>query len=128
LINSRKIGDELNVFSGFFNNKWFIIIFVLTIVIQCILVELGGQAVKTYPLNMQQNLICLGIGALELVWGLILKFLPLGWFQCISLDVELPEEEEEEMPKQSAVMALKRTSTQKSRQKNSSMKSASIKQ
>jgi hypothetical protein len=128
LINSRKIGDELNVFSGFFNNKWFIIIFVLTIVIQCILVELGGQAVKTYPLNMQQNLICLGVGALELVWGLILKFLPLGWFQCISLDVELPEEEEEEMPKQSAVMALKRTSTQKSRQKNSSMKSASIKQ
>lgn len=118
----------MNVFSGFFNNKWFIIIFVLTIVIQCVLVELGGQAVKTYPLNMQQNLICLGIGAFELVWGLILKFLPLGWFQCISLDVELPEEEEEEVPKQSAVMALKRTSTQKSRQKNSSMKSASIKQ
>ena len=118
----------MNVFSGFFNNKWFIIIFVLTIVIQCVLVELGGQAVKTYPLNMQQNLICLGIGALELVWGLILKFLPLGWFQCISLDVELPEEEEEEMPKQSAVMALKRTSTQKSRQKNSSFKAASIKQ
>lgn len=97
LINSRKIGEgELNVFSGFFNNKWFIIIFILTIVIQCVLVELGGSAVKTYPLNYKHNLICLSIGALELVWGLILKFLPIGWFQCISLDAELPSEEEEE--------------------------------
>lgn len=53
LINSRKIGDELNVFAGFFNNIWFIIIFVLTIIIQCVLVELGGNAVKTYPLNLK---------------------------------------------------------------------------
>lgn len=81
LINSRKIGKgELNVFAGFFDNKWFIMIFIATIVIQCVLVELGGSAVKTYPLNNQHNLICLSIGALELVWGLILKFLPIGWF------------------------------------------------
>ena len=81
LINSRKIGEgEINVFAGFFNNKWFIIIFVATIVIQCVLVELGGAAVKTYPLNMKHNIICLVIGAFELVWGLILKFLPIGWF------------------------------------------------
>lgn len=33
LINSRKIGDEKNVFSHFFNNKYFIIIFILTILI-----------------------------------------------------------------------------------------------
>jgi hypothetical protein len=80
LINSRKIGEELNVFSHFFNNKWFIIIFLTTIVIQCVLVELGGSAVKTYPLNLNQNIICLSIGALELFWGLILKFLPIKWF------------------------------------------------
>lgn len=80
LINARKIGDEINVFSGFFRNQWFIIIFVLTIVIQCALVEFGGRAVKTESLNVNENLICLGFGALELVWGLILKFLPLGWF------------------------------------------------
>merc|ERR1712054_298459 len=55
LINSRKIElGEINVFKNFFNNKWFIIIFCLTIIIQCCLVELGGTAVKTYALNMQQ--------------------------------------------------------------------------
>ena len=52
LINSRKIGDELNVFSHFFNNKWFIIIFLTTITIQMILVEIGGRFVKTYALDM----------------------------------------------------------------------------
>lgn len=52
LINARKIGDdEMNVFKGFFDNKMFIIVFVLTIVIQCLLIEVGGQAVKTWPLN-----------------------------------------------------------------------------
>jgi len=97
LINSRKIGDgEINVFANFFNNPWFIIIFILTIVIQCVLVELGGNAVKTYALNLNQNLICLAIGSLELVWGLILKFLPLSWFQCIKLNVQIPDEEEED--------------------------------
>lgn len=45
-----------------------------------VLVELGGNAVKTYALSMEQNAICLGIGALELPWGLFIKFLPLGMF------------------------------------------------
>ena len=125
LINSRKINQELNVFAGFFNNFWFIAIFVLTIAIQCVLVELGGNAVKTFPLNLQQNLICLAIGALELVWGFILKFLPLKWFQCISLDVEQDKGDDEFQPKKSTALALKRTSTQKSKPKslNKSVKS-----
>lgn len=53
LINSRKIAEgEINVFANFFNNKYFIIIFFLTILIQCVLVEFGGVAVKTYALNL----------------------------------------------------------------------------
>lgn len=123
LINSRKIGEgEINVFANFFNNKFFIIIFVLTILIQCALVELGGTAVKTYPLNLNQNLICLALGFLELPWGLILKFLPIKWFQCIDLKSPLPDEEEEEgadgdVKKKStgAAVSLKRLSTQKSK-------------
>lgn len=134
LINSRKIGEgEINVFANFFNNKYFMIIFLLTILIQVVLVELGGTAVKTYALDMTQNLICLGIGASELVWGLILKFLPIGWFQCIDLTVVLPDEDEDEeinekgesikkasINKPSGALALKRLSTQKSKGKSGS--------
>lgn len=121
LINSRKIFDEKNVFSYFFNNVWFIVIFLLTIIIQMILVEIGGKFVKTYALNMEQNGICLAIGASELVWGLILKFMPIKMFQCIKLDVQIEdsddesEDEDGEKKRKSAggALAFKRLSTQK---------------
>merc|ERR1712070_488284 len=113
----------------------FIIIFFMTIIIQCVLVEFGGTAVKTYALDLNQNLFCLAIGSLELVWGLILKFLPIGWFQfkCLtnSMNVDIPSEDEEEEgeKKPSGALALKRASTQRSKtgtkQKNTSALKAS---
>lgn len=50
------------------------------------MVEYGGAAVKSYPLDRTQNMICLVIGAIELIIGFVLKFVPLKFFQCISLD------------------------------------------
>lgn len=112
LINARKIGDdEMNVFKGFFDNKMFIIVFVLTIVIQCLLIEVGGQAVKTWPLNTTQNVICLSIGFGSLIWGFILKFIPLRFFQCITLDDKVQTDEDGNEKKSQSVMGLKRLST-----------------
>lgn len=91
----------------------FIIVLVLTIVIQCLLVEVGGKAVKTWALNTEQNIICLSIGFGSLIWGFFLKFIPLKFFQCISLDDKPPETEEERNKQASGVMGLKRLSTQK---------------
>jgi hypothetical protein len=48
--------------------------------IQILLVKFGGKAVKTYPLDMNRNLICIGIGSISLIWGLIVKILPLKMF------------------------------------------------
>jgi len=51
-INARKIEEgELNVFKGFFNNWLFIFITILTFIVQMAMVEVGGKAVKTWPLN-----------------------------------------------------------------------------
>lgn len=115
LINSRKIEEgEVNVFKNFFNNQWFIIIFLLTIIIQCCLVELGGTAVKTYKLDLKQNFICLAIGATELIWGVVIKQMPIGWFQCIKLNVQIPDPDDEDgdaKPKSQGSLALKRVST-----------------
>jgi hypothetical protein len=44
------------------------------------MVEIGGKVVKAYPLNAKENIVCLIIGALELLVGLLIKFLPLKWF------------------------------------------------
>jgi len=107
-INARKIGPELNVFSGFFNNFLFIAVFCSTFVIQMTLVEIGGIAVKTHSLTMHQNLICFILGSLELVWGLVIKFIPESLFSCVSLDEKPMEEEQLE---RTLSNALKKSST-----------------
>jgi Ca2+ transporting ATPase len=57
-INARKLGEyEYNVFEGFFNNKMFLFIEILTIAVQIGLVEVGGEAVKTSHLTPQQHLV-----------------------------------------------------------------------
>lgn len=80
-INARKLEEgELNVFEGMFRNPLFIIILILTCVIQMAMVEYGGAAVKAYPLNTRQNFICFSIGSLELIVGFVIKFIPLKFF------------------------------------------------
>jgi len=53
-INARKLElGEINVFEGIFRNMLFIYITIFTFVIQMAMVEYGGAAVKSYPLNSQ---------------------------------------------------------------------------
>jgi Ca2+ transporting ATPase len=80
-INAKKIElGELNIFKGIFNNMLFVWITILTFIIQMAMVQYGGHFVKAYPLNTNQNMVCLVVGALELLVGLLIKFLPLRLF------------------------------------------------
>mmetsp|Transcript_15972 Transcript_15972/g.26934 ORF Transcript_15972/g.26934 Transcript_15972/m.26934 type:complete len:1163 (-) Transcript_15972:42-3530(-) len=113
-INARKLEEhEKNVFAGFFNNMLFIYITIFTILIQMFMVEYGGDFVQTYPLSAEQNLHCILIGLLELLNGLVLKFIPLRFFQCVSLD-ENPQAQNT----QTMVSALKKSSTMRRTTKN----------
>jgi Ca2+ transporting ATPase len=113
-INSRKIEGELNVFAGFFNNFLFIFVVTLTVVVQLAMVQIGGVYTKCSPLTTEDNLFCIGIGSLSLVWGLLLKFLPLRLFQCMSLDDKPMEDENLE---RSFINSMKRSSTLKMKQR-----------
>jgi len=98
-INSRKLGKlEYNVFHGFFNNLLFILIIIFTIIVQCVLVQYGGQSVRTVPLTWQQHLICIGIGAFSLIWGVVVKLiLPVRLFESIQMKEEPLNEEEQKL-------------------------------
>ena len=77
-INARKLQkDELNVFTGIMGNWLYILIQSIIIVGQMILVTFGGRAVRTHPLSLKQHGVCLFISALTLVWGFIVKLLPI---------------------------------------------------
>ena len=106
-INARKLEEgEKNVFEGMFRNMLFVYITFFTFAIQMAMVEYGGAAVKSYPLDTRQNMICLVIGAIELIVGLVIKFIPLKFFQCISLD----ERPSSEVPGTSLAASMKKSS------------------
>jgi len=80
-INARKLKEgEINVFAGMCANPWFNVITIMTFGVQMAMVQVGGQTMKVHDLTMYQNLVCIGIGAGELIWGLILKFIPTRFF------------------------------------------------
>lgn len=86
-LNARLIEfGEFNIFAGIFRNWLFIFITLLTFVVQVAMVEVGGQVTKCYPLNWNENQIAALIASGELLWGIAIKLMPLGLFQCISLD------------------------------------------
>ena len=78
-INARKLGDrEFNVFAGFFNNWIFLFIILITIATQIAMVQYGGAALRTVPLTAEEHGMCIGIGAVILVWG---KFITSNIFR-----------------------------------------------
>lgn len=95
-INSRKLGArEFNVFESFFNNSLFIIIILLTIVVQITLVEYAGLPLRCVPLNWNEHIICLIIGMFSLCWGVVIKFVPPHWFDRLHMKEDTLTEEEE---------------------------------
>jgi len=83
-INARKLkNEERNVFEGFFSNGLFIFVEVLTIVVQIIFVEIGGQALRLSPLTAPQHIVCIVIGAGSLIIGYWIKGWPDSWFANI---------------------------------------------
>ena len=47
---------------------------------------------KTYPLDMYFNCICLAIGFGEMPWGLLLKFIDVKYFSCMTIKDAPPED------------------------------------
>lgn len=96
-INCRKLKeDEFNVFKDFFNNGLFLFVIILTIIVQIVLVEYGGEAVKCSPLTLNQHLMCIGIGACSLITGLLVRLLPISMFNLFKVN-EVPLETDDEI-------------------------------
>lgn len=113
-INARILTESFNIFDGICKNWLFVAVSVFTFVIQMVLVEVGGKVVKTYPLEMYQNGICLIIGSGELIWGVLIKFVPTKYFQCFNFE-ETPMTEEE--AEKSVLASFKKGSVRKPKSK-----------
>lgn len=68
-INCRKIHGEKNVFRGFFTNPIFYGIWIVTFVVQILLVQYGKFAFSCVALTLDQWMWCLFFGATVLLWN-----------------------------------------------------------
>ena len=78
-INARKIHEESNIFGGITQNLFFIVIVLGIAGLQLIIGNLGGRvfSVSNHAQDVRQWLICIGFGAFSLLWGMVLKMIPV---------------------------------------------------
>jgi len=89
-INSRKVNLDLNVFDGFFSNPAFIIVLIITAIIQALIVQFGGLAFMTSGLDGILWGISIAISSSVLLWGLLIRLIkvPLEDWEKITPEVE----------------------------------------
>lgn len=68
-INCRKIHGEQNVFRGIFTNPIFYGIWIVTFVVQILLVQYGSFAFSCVPLTLEQWMWCFFFGVTVLLWN-----------------------------------------------------------
>jgi Ca2+-transporting ATPase len=75
-LNCRRIDDRINILRGITHDHLFLIIQALVVVSQILMIQYGGLAFKTVPLNLEQWLITIGIGSLSIPAGTVIRLLP----------------------------------------------------
>ena len=75
-LNCRRIDDNLNIMRGVLRDYLFLGIQAFTIIGQVLIVQYGGLAFKTVPLNMNQWICTVVIGSLSIPAGILIRLLP----------------------------------------------------
>ncbi len=85
--NARKLKkSDINICADIGDNYLFVLIVISIFVCQLFIVQFGGKALKLVPLTMQQHIVCILIGSLSIIWGIIIKTLiPEGILNSVHL-------------------------------------------
>lgn len=75
--NARSVGDKWDVFSDVRGNPIFLAVIVVTFLTQLFVVEVGGDFTRTAGLTANQWFITIGLGALALPVGVLMRFIPV---------------------------------------------------
>lgn len=67
--NARRTNNDWNVFNGVANNPLFLAIILITIVVQVLLAEFGGNFTKTSSISFPEWLASFGLGAISIPVG-----------------------------------------------------------
>jgi Ca2+ transporting ATPase len=78
MLAARKINDEFNIFEGMCGNAMFVGVWIIILVAQIAIVNLGGKIFKVHAegITLEQWVWCLAFGFSSLIWNAVLKKVP----------------------------------------------------
>jgi magnesium-transporting ATPase (P-type) len=75
--NARSLLDDIDVWSGALKNPIFMGVSIVTVAMQVMLVEIGGEWLKTSPLTGEWWGITIGLGAISIPFGILMRYIPI---------------------------------------------------
>lgn len=95
MINCRKIGKrDFNVFESFFHNAYFLVIFIMTFVMQFLLVNQFSGISQTVPLTRSEWGSCIVVGTSALLISFMVKCTPEKWVEGVDASRFINEDKE----------------------------------
>ncbi|KAK4032723.1 hypothetical protein C8A01DRAFT_20241 [Parachaetomium inaequale] len=89
-LNNRRLDNKLNIFEGITRNYFFIIINLIMIGGQVLIIFVGGEAFRIQPLNGKEWGLSIGLGAISLPWGAVIRKFPDAWAEAMVPHVTIP--------------------------------------
>lgn len=78
-VNNRRLDNNINIFEGITRNWFFIGINLIMIGGQVLIIFVGGAAFEIEPLNGKEWGLSIGLGAISLPWGVLIRKCPDEW-------------------------------------------------
>ncbi|KAL2023306.1 hypothetical protein VTK56DRAFT_3044 [Thermocarpiscus australiensis] len=90
-LNNRRIDNRLNIFEGITKNYFFLAINLIMIGGQILIIFVGGEAFKIVALNGKEWGLSIGLGAISIPWGAVIRKFPDEWARAMVPRIKLPK-------------------------------------
>ncbi|EAA27416.1 calcium P-type ATPase [Neurospora crassa OR74A] len=89
-LNNRRLDNKLNIFEGITRNYFFWAINAIMIGGQVLIIFVGGEAFKITRLNGKEWGMSIGLGAISIPWGALIRKFPDRWAEAMMPHVHIP--------------------------------------
>ncbi|KAK0714425.1 hypothetical protein B0T21DRAFT_297287 [Apiosordaria backusii] len=90
-LNNRRLDNRLNIFEGITRNYFFIIINCIMVGGQVLIIFVGGAAFGIRPLTGKEWGLSIGLGAISLPWGIVIRKFPDSWAAAMTPHIKFPK-------------------------------------
>ncbi|KAK3345948.1 hypothetical protein B0T25DRAFT_266143 [Lasiosphaeria hispida] len=88
-VNNRRLDNKLNIFERITKNWFFICINLIMIGGQVLIIFVGSTAFKIHPLNGKEWGLSIGLGAISIPWGMLIRLTPDHWISALNPHIHI---------------------------------------